>query len=426
MKRPKMLMIINFFPPSAGGGVYRPLSFVKYLSRASWDITVVASSPGEFWICDRELESQVPPDVRVIRTGSFSGLRILNKLKGGGGSRRSSTRFDILRRFSELVFVPDTYIGWVPLAKRAAEKLCREEKFDIVYSTSPPDSSHLVARSISHSFRIPWIADFRDPWIFLHMRRPPTPIHKKWHQHLERSVARADRVIVTTEGHRNMFLELYPDARVEKVPNGYDEEDFEGIEAEKPEPEPFSILHSGLLTLGRTVEPFLLGLKRFLEERPGARESVKVSFIGIRESRNEECVRRLGLDDIVSLEDSAFHKECVRREKRSHVLLMMKHDDERYRVIIPAKLYEYIGARRPILGLAQGEEAADLIKAHSRGEVAAIGDPVEISSKLTKMYDLYLGGRLDEAYSLVEEAEFTRRRAAQRMDRILRSMLEDR
>ena len=426
MRRAKLLMFINFFPPSAGGGVYRPLSFVKYLSRASWEITVVTPAPGEFWITDPGLESQVPEKVRVVRTRSLSGLRILNALKGGSGSKRSSTGFGLLRGLSEFVLVPDTYIGWVPFAKRAAGKLCREEEFDIVYSTSPPDSSHLAARSIARTFGIPWIADFRDPWISLYYRRPPTPLHERWHRRLERSVTRADRLLVTTEWHRKELLRLYPDVRVEKVPNGYEEEDFEGLADEEPDREPFTILHTGMLTLGRIAEPFLQGLLHFLGERPEARKRIRVSFLGSRESRNEESARCLGLDDLVSFEDNVPHSECVRRERRSHILLMLKHDDERYRGAIPGKLYEYFGARRPILGVARHGEATEMITAHRRGEVAAIDDPAGISRKIAKMYDLYLEGNLDGSYKLEEAAEYSRQRAARRLDGILRSILEDR
>ena len=426
MRRAKLLMFINFFPPSAGGGVYRPLSFVKYLPKESWDITVVTPAPGEFWITDPGLESQVPENVRVVRTGSLSGLRILNALKGGSGSRRSSTGFGLLRGLSELVLVPDTYIGWIPFAVRAARRLCREERFDIVYSTSPPDSSHLAARTIVRAFDIPWIADFRDPWISLYYKRPPTPLHERWHRSLERGVTEADRLLVTTEWHRKELLQLYPDARVEMVPNGFDEEDFSGLENEKPDREPFTILHTGMLTLGRTAEPFLRGLLQFLDERPEARNRIKVSFLGSRESRNEECASSLGLDDLVHFEDNAAHSECVRRERKSHVLLMLKHDDERYRGAIPGKLYEYFGAQRPILGVARHGEAIDMIRGHGRGEVAAIDDPAGISRKIAKMYDLYLEGKLDGSYSLEVAAEYSRRRAAGRMDGILRSMLEDR
>jgi len=420
----RLLMIINFFPPAAGGGVYRPLSFVKHLARASWEITVVTPKPGEFWISDPELEARVPAGVRVVRTGSLSGLRTLNAVRGGR-SRRSSGGFGLLRRLGEIFLVPDTYVGWVPFAARAAARLCRGERFDLVYSTSPPDSSHLVARSVARRFGMPWVADFRDPWIALRLRRPPTPLHRFWHERLERGVMEADAVLVTTEWHGEALRSSFPRARIERVPNGYDEEDFTGLDSLRPPERPFTILHGGMLTLGRSIGPFLDGLSLFCGERPGSRDNLRVVFLGSRESRNEELVARAGLQDVVSFEDNVGHAECVKRERSSHVLLLLKHDDDRYRGLVPGKLYEYIGARRPVLAVVPEGEAADTVRENGRGEVAPIDDPRGIAKAISRMYDLHMEGSLDSAYSLGELPRYTRRNAAVRLDEIMLSLLEE-
>ena len=419
----RLLMIINFFPPAAGGGV-RPLSFVKYLSRTSWDVTVVTPIPGEFWINDSELEAQIPTGVRVVRTGSLSGPRVLNTLRRGR-SRRSSGGFGLLRSMGELFLVPDTYVGWVPFAFHAAAGLCREGQFDVLYSTSPPDSSHLVARKISRRFGLPWIADFRDPWISLHLRRPPTPLHASWHGRLERGVMEADAVLATTRWHGEILRESFPDARIEIVPNGYDDEDFEGLGGIGRPERPFTILHGGMLTLGRSIGPFLEGLSLFLEERPDSRGDLRVVFLGSRESKNEELVARAGLEGVVSFEDNVPHAECIKRERSSHVLLLLKHNDDRYRGLVPGKLYEYLGARRPVLAVVPEGEAADIVRDSGRGEVAPIGDAGAIAGRISRMYDLFSNGSLDSTYSLGDLPRFTRRRAAARLDEIMHTILEE-
>ncbi|MBN1165044.1 MAG: glycosyltransferase, partial [Candidatus Krumholzibacteriota bacterium] len=297
----KILMLINFFPPAAGGGVYRPLSFVKHLSRLSWKITVVTPRPGEAWVSDTGLLKEVPESVRVIRTPSLSGLKILSGFKKDrppGGSRRSSSAFAGLRRWGEFFLLPDTYVGWAPFASRAAARLCREEKFDVIYSTSPPDSTHLAAGSIARRFALPWVADFRDPWIFLYLRQPPTPLHGWIHRRMESRVAGADRVIVTTGWQKKNLQRLYPGCRVVKISNGYEEEDFK----DRVEPDmsaPFTILHAGMLTLGRTAEFFLKGLDIFIRRSPDARGDIRVQFLGARESRNDRWVDKLGLGRLV-------------------------------------------------------------------------------------------------------------------------------
>lgn len=420
MKKLRLLAIINFFPPAGGGGVFRPLSLVRYLSRLGWEVTVVTPRAGEFWINDPELEKKVPPDVRVVRTASLSGSRIVGSLAGKreASSRRSSSGFGILRKLGEFFLLPDTYIGWVPFAFRAARNLLSSEKFDAVYSTSPPDSSHIAAALVTRG-KIPWIADFRDPWINLRLRKPPTILHRTLHERLERMVMRADIVLVTTEAHEEAMRRCYPTSRIVRVPNGYDEEDFaESMEAPMTS-RYFTIAHCGMLTLGRSAKPFLSGLDLFVRKAPTKAERIRVVFVGARESANEEWVARFGLQELVRFEDNLPHSEVVKLERRSHVLLLVKHDDERYSGAVPGKLYEYIGALRPILAIAPEGEAARLVRSLNRGEVASISSPQQIAEKLEHMFDLWCEGKLDQAYSLEERPEFGRMAQAEKVAELL-------
>ena len=419
----KLLMLINFFPPAGGGGVYRPLSFVKYLSRMGWDITVVTPKPGEFWISDPSLEKQVPEGVRVVRTGSLSAARMLGAIHGRRkdvrASLRPSGRFEAMRRFGELFLLPDTYIGWQPFAVKAASRLCREEKFDALYSTSPPDSTQLAALKVSSRFGIPWLADFRDPWISLYLRDSVSAAHRRILEGMERRVAQgADTVAVTTGWQQETLSGKVPSCNAVRIPNGYDEEDFAG-ETDGPPDGPLQITHCGMLTIGRRSHTFLEGLSRFLASVPGARGNVRVTFIGARESANEEWDGIDGLEGTVTFEDNMPHAECVARERKSHVLLLIKHDDERYNGLVPGKLYEYIGARRPILALASPGEAADIITGLRRGEVAGPGDAGEVAAALERIYSAYTGGTLDFAYDLSPRPGFSRRAAAESLDREL-------
>jgi glycosyltransferase involved in cell wall biosynthesis len=422
----KILMIINFFPPAGGGGVYRPLSFVKYLSRLSWEVTVVTPRPGEFWISDPGLGDEVPPGVRVLRTASLSGSRFLRSFRSGGargGSRRSSGGFAALRGLGEFFLVPDTYVGWVPFATRLASELCRAGRFDVLYSTSPPDSSHLAARRVAREFRIPWVADFRDPWINLYLREPPTPVHRLLHVRLERSVSRADVLLVTTEAHERLLAAKYPWCRIERIPNGFDEEDF-ARESDLQFPGgPFTITHCGMLTLGRSAGPFLEGFAVLKRRSPAAAADMRVVFIGARESASEESARRLGLEGSVIFEDNIPHRECIARERRSHALLLIKHDDERYRGLVPGKLFEYIGARRPILAVAPDGEASGIVRTLRRGETARIGDRDGIAAALETMYTRYRAGTLESSYSLGNVPQYSRRVEAERLSELLARLI---
>jgi glycosyltransferase involved in cell wall biosynthesis len=387
-----------------------------------WDITVITPKPGEFWISDPSLERQVPEGVRVVRTGSLSASRMLGMLRGGGAGQpagaRSSGGFEAMRKAGEFFLLPDTYTGWQPFAIKAASRLCREESFDALYSTSPPDSTHLAALKISSRFGIPWLADFRDPWISLYLREPVSSAHRAILEGMERRVALgADTVAVTTQWQRNELARKIPLCNAVRIPNGYDEEDFRG-EQEAPTDGPLRITHCGMLTLGRRSRVFLDGMSRFLESAPMARGNVKVTFIGARESVNEELAGT-GLEGDVLFEDNMPHAGCVERERSSHLLLLIKHDDMKYNGLVPGKLYEYIGARRPILALAPPGEAADIVKSLRRGETARPGDPGEVAAAIERIYSAYSSGRLDEAYDLSPRPEYSRRAAAESLSREL-------
>jgi len=418
----KILMVINFFPPAGGGGVYRPLSFVKHLVPSGWEVTVLTPKPGEFWIEDRSLLDKVPDKVRVERTFSLSGQRLINILRRNGKkgkSIRSSSGFGILRTIADFLLLPDTYIGWFPFAVGRGKKLIEQSHFDCIYSTSPPDSTHLIAKRLSSWSGIPWVADFRDPWINLYLKDPPTPIHRFLHERFEKLVMSATKIIVTTDWHRDELRRKYGAREVVKIPNGYDEDDFDGLESIVPDRERFEILHCGMLTLGRTSKPFLQGLARFLDSDPGARKRIRVSFIGARESRNEQWVRSFGLEGIVSFEDNIPHNECVVREKKASVLLLVKHDDPKYVGMVPGKLYEYIGARRPILAVVPECETSEIVRKLNRGEVANISDPVDVAQKIGKLYSLFLSGVLDQSYNLSKSEEHTRKVQAEKLIEVL-------
>jgi glycosyltransferase involved in cell wall biosynthesis len=428
LREKKILMMINFFPPAGGGGVYRPLGFVKNLVRFGWDVTVVTPRPGEFWISDPDLASTVPGEVTIVRTPSLSGFRMLSLARGrrtGRGSARSSHRFEWLRRLSEFFMLPDTYVGWIPFARRAAMRLCSEQHFDILYSTSPPDSTHMAAWSVARRHSLPWLADCRDPWISLYLRDPPTALHRRLHERLEDRLSNADRILVTTAWQEEMMRRRFPGSRLERIANGYDEDDFEGIDELRPPQKPFTIMHCGMMTLGRSSRPILEGLREVFRREPGARDSMRILFLGARESENEAWVHRLGLDDVAVFMDNVAHHECVKLERKSHVLLLVKHDDERYRGLVPGKVYEYIGARRPILAVVPEGEAADIVRRNNRGEVARIDDPGGVADAILKMFRLYREGDLESSYSLDSLPHYSRRAGTERLVEILSELLEE-
>jgi glycosyltransferase involved in cell wall biosynthesis len=406
-------MLVPFFPPAAGGGVYRPLSFVRHLPRYGWRTTVVTPEAGTYWIRDESLLERVPPECRVVRTRSWSGQAALARARSGRAApKRSSRGFGIARRMASAVLLPDSYIGWYPFAVRAAIEVTQEDRVDAILSTSPPESTHLAARAVHRRTGLPWVADFRDPWMNLHLLEPPTSWHAEIHRRLERDVCRDAQLIVTTRWHESLLRAAHPGARVTRVSNGYDGEELSGLERLTPPARPLRIVHAGMLTQRRSATPFLEAVARVVASEPLMRAGLRVEFVGPREDENELSARRLRLDDVVVFRDPLPHAETLRTQGEAHILLLVKHDNPRYDGLVPGKLYEYIGLRRPVLALAPDGEARDLVVSLRRGEVAPPADVDAIERALRVMITHHREGRLETAYDLSPRPEFDRSRLA--------------
>jgi hypothetical protein len=415
-------MIVPFFPPMGGGGVYRPLSFVRYLPEHGWRTTVIAPRGDAFWIRDDSLAAKIPPACRVVRTATWSGQGVLSAARAGraGTPKRSSRRFGLARRASAAVLLPDSYIGWYPFALRAALSEARATAFDAVYSTSPPETSHLVGDVVRARAALPWVADFRDPWMNLRLLDPPSAFHARIHRALEARVcAHARAVVVTTRWHQSVLEEAYPQTRVLRISNGYDGDEARSVADLAPAARPMRIVHAGMLTQKRSAVPFLEALARFFERRPEARADLEVEFVGAREDENERAAVQLRLSDRVRFRDSLAHDEVLRLERRAHVLLLIKHADSRYDGLVPGKLYEYVGLARPVLALAPAGEARSLVESRRRGETADPGDIDGIARKLDVLYAHYRDGTLDRAYDLSAAPDLERSRQAGELARVL-------
>ena len=420
-------MIVPFFPPMGGGGVFRPLSFVRYLPLYGWRTTVIAPRGDAFWIRDESLLGAIPAECRVVRTATLSGQSVLSVLRrrDDAAVSRSSRGFARARQLGSALLLPDTYIGWFPFALRAALRESRMSRFDAVYSTSPPETSHLVGDHVQSRLRLPWVADFRDPWMNLRLLQPPSTLHARFHRALEANVcARARAVVVATRWHESVMKEAYPTARVERIPNGYDGEEVRSVVSLAPPRAPMRFVHAGMLTQKRTAVAFLEALARFLARRPQAREDVRVDFVGAREDENERAVARLALSGVVHMRDSIAHEEALRLERQAHVLLLIKHANPRYDGLVPGKLYEYVGLARPVLALAPAGEARSLVESLRRGETAPPDDVDAIAHKIDVLYERYREGTLDASYDLSSVPALERSRQAGELGRLLDSIVE--
>jgi glycosyltransferase involved in cell wall biosynthesis len=397
--RRRVLILCYFFPPLAGGGVHRVLGFTRWLPAHGWDCTVVCAGAGDYWVTDPTLEARVPAETEVIRVPGGSALSAWLKVRGGDRGRRPGGTFAALRRLSDWWLLPDSYAGWAARARRAAARRLDAGGIHALLSSSPPDSVHLAARPLARRFAVPWVADFRDPWIGLAFRTPPTAWHRARQAAMERDVVEgADLVLAASRTHAENVGRWSGAVarRVALLPNGFEPDAPEsGGRAGAPVPAAeampaFRVVYTGTLSQMPDAEVFLDAVHEVLARHTAARRTLRVTFAGPFDSGVEDRAVALGLTGIVGFLGPVGHAESRRLQRAADLLLLWK--PRGVPTMVPGKLYEYLDAGRPLLAvLDEGDEAARLA-ADAGAERVAPGDRAGIAAALERRWEAWSRG----------------------------------
>ncbi len=385
-----LLVVAYFFPPLGGGGVQRTVKFLKYLRPLGWRAEVVTVRAARSWVVDPTLAAEVPADTVVHRTAALTPGP-LGVGRDGARGVRSAAAIRWLRRLSSLVLVPDAYAGWFPFALARARERLEAGGIDAVLTTSSPDTAHLVGLVLRERFQIPWIADFRDPWMRRLTFQAPTAAHHKLHHWLEgRVLERADRIVVTNEATRDDFLARHPKipaARLAVIPNGFDPEDLAPLNQQLRPPrnaDELVLTHTGLLSGKRTLAPIAAAMSRIFAEHPELRQRLTLRQIGPREDVNDDIVARAGIGDRVVFLPPTTHAAILEEMTQAGALLLLEAAGPEGQLITPGKIFEYLASRGPILAAVPEGPAAELVRTLGAGEVVPPEDTASIAAVLAR------------------------------------------
>lgn len=346
----KVLVIAYYFPPMGLSGVQRTLKFVKYFPQFQWMPTVLTvRSTGYFAKDESLLKEIVPLGVEIIRTGSFDPNRLFQKQEVVKMPTERTRK--LLSRISDSIFIPDNKIGWKGPALKAASALLQKHKFDAIFATAPPQTDFLIGKALKEKFRLPLMIDYRDSWLDYPFKFYPTPLHKYANYRLEKGVLRsADAVIVTSRRTKELLLRRYKFLTyndVQIISQGFDPEDMKVAPGVKlPRIDKMRITYSGVFYEDRTPEYFLEALHLVHKNNAKLRGRIEACFIGAFRDEHLKIVNRLGLQNSVNIRGYLDHAECVHYLLASDVLWVMMGDDKSS----PGKIFEYIGAKKKILG----------------------------------------------------------------------------
>lgn len=404
MKAPhKVLFLTYYWPPSGGAGVQRTLKFVRYLPEFGIHPVVVTVDPykASYPVQDESLLEEIPAHAEVYRTSSFEPLNYLAKFAGkekvpyGGFSNTSGTsKFQYLLRWIRgNFFLPDARRGWVKYAVKTSAALIRKYGIDTVYISSPPHSSQLIGLKLKSMFPgIRWLADLRDPWtkIYYYPELLHTALAKKLDAGTERKVLKsADEIIVVSEAIKRDYAELgqIDAGKIHVLPNGYDEENF-SVQEKSPARE-FIISYIGTLAESYNPLSLLEVLGRFTKQHTG----IKLRFVGVQAPAVRRMMEEHGLMPVTEFIAYVPHLEAIQFMQQSAVNLLLIPDSKGAEGILTGKLFEYLGAEKPILGIGPAKgDAAAIVNECAAGKFFERNEQAQILAWLEEQYASWKGG----------------------------------
>jgi len=347
----RALMVAFHFPPLIGSsGIQRTLRFAQHLPEFGWEPAVLSAHERAYPQTAGESVREIPRNLEVRRAFALDTARHLA----------------VSGVFPRWLALPDRWWSWSLGAVPAGLRLVRTFKPDVLWTTYPIATAHLIGAALHRLTGIPWVADFRDP-----MAQDDYPADRLTHRAFEwierRTLNACTKAIFTAPGALRLYAERYPElpaSRLGIIENGYDEASFAGLEAQAPQvgERPLTLVHSGTVySSERDPRPLFAALGELL--RAGAISGRSLNIV-LRASGNDhylsELVRAEGIQEIVSLQPAIAYRAALKEMQQSDGLLVLQAANCNYQV--PAKLYEYLRARRPILALTDplGDTAAVL------------------------------------------------------------------
>lgn len=419
-----LLMVAYVFPPIGGIGAQRTVQFAKYLPQFGWRPVVLTVGTSPDFILDESLADTLPPEVAVYRARSWEPLNAARAKKvadrvetGSSGSSMRQRLIQGLKAVYGALRVPDDKVGWLPHAVSLGKRIVVDEKIDLIYATAPPYTNLLVGRSLARATSLPLVVDYRDEWSTIEYRALPTNfVTRALNRRMERAVLRnADLVIsaLSSLEPRLRANRLVPlSVPFEYIPNGFDPADYGDSTPESSHStRKLLIVYTGTFYGERqTPEYFLRGLNEFLKQQPDARTHLDVRFVGSIFGRHAGLIPELGLADVVTVLGVVTHREAIQHQLAADLLLLIIGKGAGSELVLTGKLFEYLGAQRPILALVPpAGAAAELIRSTQTGFVVDATNTGTIAEQLSTLYDDWRNGEIHFAPNEQEVHAYDRR-----------------
>lgn len=375
----RILMVAFHFPPLAGSsGIQRTLRFAQHLPAFGWQPLILSAQPRAYERTSDDLMAEVPEGMVVRRAFALDTARHLA----------------IHGRYIGALARPDRWMTWRFDAVRQGLQMVRRYRPQVLWSTYPIATAHVIGAELARQTGLPWIADFRDP--MAQEGYPADPA--TWHQYKrieERALAQGCASTFTTPGAAAEYRRRYPAHahKVQVIENGYDEESFAAVDTAEPA-RPLvegavTLLHSGIVYPSeRDPTQLMAALRKLHDAGTITPQRLRVRFrAAVAEDLLRDLAARNGVAEYLDIYPPIAYREALAEMLRADALLVMQASN--CNAQIPAKLYEYLRAGRPILCLADSAgDTAHTLRAAGIDAIAPLDDAGAIAALLARFLGL--------------------------------------
>ncbi len=391
-EKTKVLIITYYWPPSGGSGVQRWVKFAKYLPDFNIEPFILTVQNGTYPLIDNSLKSEVSPALKVFTSKSIEPYSLFAGMTGKTDKEVStpSTAFSDDGSFLKKIgiwiranfFIPDARVGWIPDALRKAEKIISEYGIEQIITTGPPNSTHLVGLKLKmKNPDLKWIMDMRDPWtqIFYNQHLPRTKYASRIDTSKEiKCLSKADEVIVVSESMKKVQQIVF-DRHYHTITNGFDHEDFDTLN-EANESKQLKIKYIGSMTEAAIPHSFFQALNSLNNDQ---KKRIRVSFFGSFNEKVKKIIDKYQLNELITYNGYIPHKAAKKEMQTADLLLLVIPDTEDNELIITGKIFDYIGAQKPIVCIGpKNGDAAKLINTLNLGLTFSYNEQEKLAKKL--------------------------------------------
>ncbi|MGB5926290.1 MAG: glycosyltransferase [Dehalococcoidia bacterium] len=423
----KVLIITYHFPPSPAVASLRPLGLAKYLPEFGWQAVILtAALPGrpdpQFEVVEtpRRDSALLAWGKRLFELDTEQNLMAqIAQLKKKLGIKSERSPLDVLlAAVGEVTAYPDPQKGWRAYAVEAGKDILRQQDIKAMISSSPPVTSHVIAKELKDEFKIPWVADFRDLWT-QNYYYPYSPLRRMIERKLQlKTLAAADALVTLSQPWVEDLRKLHEQEPVHNIPNGFDPAEVNTTPGNLTGR--FTITYAGNLYPGKqSPEPLFAALHDLITEGSVDAGDIEVRFYGAEAGWIDKQAERYGLTGIVKQFGIVPREIALNKERESQLLLLFKWNDTRHRGHYTAKIFEYLAARRPILAVGGFPDVIDQLLGETKAGVSGqTGE--EIKALLLRLYQEYKStGAVSYSGDEAENSKYSHREMAKRFAEVL-------